>query len=400
MKKLSLFLAALMVSVMSFADVLYTLDTTGDLKGSNNGYATNCDVEVDGITWNITGNATMNPWRVGGKNLEGVEREVYTKTAFSQAVGSIVLTLGTANATLDNVLLYYSANEDFSEAVAVEAQEEIGVEKDLTFTVEGGFPANSYYKFVFTVTNTLGSNKYIQLSKIVFNGEATADFVVVPEINAEEETFLGSTEVTITAGEGTEIYYTLDGTDPTTESIKYEGAFTISETTTVKAIAVKGENKSAVTSKTFNAIPVFDSLEDLAQADLQAGTAIQVTFANAQIESLQITKAGIRAGIYFDILKDEKKIEIYFAGEEVPAEWVEGGKVSGTINATWTQYNGTWEIVPATGWSWSELTYEAPSTTALPEVNADQKARKVVENGVIYIIRNGVRYNALGGIAE
>lgn len=38
--------------------------------------------------------------------------------------------------------------------------------------------------------------------------------------------------------------------------------------------------------------------------------------------------------------------------------------------------------------------------TAVEDVVAEKKAHKVVENGVIYIIRNGVRYNALGAIAD
>ena len=38
--------------------------------------------------------------------------------------------------------------------------------------------------------------------------------------------------------------------------------------------------------------------------------------------------------------------------------------------------------------------------TAVEDVVAEKKAHKVIENGVIYIIRNGVRYNALGAIAD
>ncbi len=70
---------------------------------------------------------------------------------------------------------------------------------------------------------------------------------------ASGSTFTSREEVSIAcATEGAEIYYTTDGTDPTTASTKYEGAFTISRTTTVKAIAVKdGMGDSKVVSATF-----------------------------------------------------------------------------------------------------------------------------------------------------
>ena len=36
------------------------------------------------------------------------------------------------------------------------------------------------------------------------------------------------------------------------------------------------------------------------------------------------------------------------------------------------------------------------TTTAIDNTNADVKAVKVIENGQLFIIKNGVRYNALG----
>ena len=52
--------------------------------------------------------------------------------------------------------------------------------------------------------------------------------------------------------DGATIYYTIDGTEPTTSSTKYTGAFTLSSNATVKAIAVKtGWNNSDVASASF-----------------------------------------------------------------------------------------------------------------------------------------------------
>ena len=62
-----------------------------------------------------------------------------------------------------------------------------------------------------------------------------------------------SVEVTITCETaGAKIYYTLDGTPPTDESTEYTVPFTLTETTTVKAIAVKeGMDDSAVATETY-----------------------------------------------------------------------------------------------------------------------------------------------------
>lgn len=66
--------------------------------------------------------------------------------------------------------------------------------------------------------------------------------VATPEITPADGTvFEGTTQnVSISCStSGASIYYTLDGTDPTTSSIPYNSAFTIYGTKTVKAIAIK-----------------------------------------------------------------------------------------------------------------------------------------------------------------
>ena len=64
--------------------------------------------------------------------------------------------------------------------------------------------------------------------------------------------FTESTEVTMSGPEDAEIRYTTDGSTPTSESTLYEGGFTLSDTTTVKAIAIKNGESSEVSTRLFN----------------------------------------------------------------------------------------------------------------------------------------------------
>ena len=75
--------------------------------------------------------------------------------------------------------------------------------------------------------------------------------VAAPTISGSTP-FEESTSVTMSAETGAEIRYTTDGTAPTASTgTVYSGAVTLTETTTVKAIAVKDGTSSQVSSKTF-----------------------------------------------------------------------------------------------------------------------------------------------------
>ena len=77
----------------------------------------------------------------------------------------------------------------------------------------------------------------IRATKIVVTYESLdANFVDQPMITGDID-FADTANVVITAEEGMKIYYTLDGTDPTTASTEYTVPFQVTTTTTVKTIA-------------------------------------------------------------------------------------------------------------------------------------------------------------------
>lgn len=103
----------------------------------------------------------------------------------------------------------------------------------------------------FTLT---ASSNQVRATTIVFTisgGSTPTTKVTAPTISGETP-FTETTTVTITADEGASIYYTTDGQDPDDRSgIEYTVPFTISETTTVKAIAYTADDQSTISEKKF-----------------------------------------------------------------------------------------------------------------------------------------------------
>lgn len=131
------------------------------------------------------------------------------------------------------------------------------------YTTDGTEPTleSPIYTEPFEITETTTIKAFASKNNMDDSEVATATLtlklldVEKPIIEPEGESeFTGSKLVEISCNtEDATIYYTTDGTDPTTESKKYTEPFRISTTTVVKAFAVKeGLNDSEIATATLN----------------------------------------------------------------------------------------------------------------------------------------------------
>lgn len=112
--------------------------------------------------------------------------------------------------------------------------------------VNANLRENGSYGFACYATATGGA---LTLYKKSVDGE-----VAKPTFTPTESSFVGSVNVTLAAAEGLDIYYTLDGTTPTTSSTKYTAPIKLTATTTIKAIASNGTKSSEVAEKTYTGV--------------------------------------------------------------------------------------------------------------------------------------------------
>ncbi|MBO5613323.1 MAG: chitobiase/beta-hexosaminidase C-terminal domain-containing protein [Prevotella sp.] len=87
-------------------------------------------------------------------------------------------------------------------------------------------------------------------SSVVSKSVSSAPYATTPTITATANGDQTQYTVTVTSESGATIYYTTDGSTPTTSSSKYSSALTITKSCTIKALAVvSNKENSSVTSK-------------------------------------------------------------------------------------------------------------------------------------------------------
>lgn len=113
--------------------------------------------------------------------------------------------------------------------------------------------------FAYTSTAELAGTWEVKNLYVKAKTDKAPVVIEAPVFTPQQGTYMDKVSVSIAAAEGLKIYYTLDGSEPTTASTLYEAAFDLTETTTVMAIAVDAEGNASPVAKamyTIKATPV------------------------------------------------------------------------------------------------------------------------------------------------
>lgn len=237
MKKLFTILAAMLFSMVGFAQTAATL--TFDDKAKCTSSSTSQQV-----------------WEENGIVFTNDKAASSTDVALYAPIRMYASSAITVKCSLGNIAQIEFICDTNKDTYPAELQKSIGAEATVSGTKV-------------TVTPTATSDTYevkkltaqVRLKSVTVTYVAAGtDFVPTPSIGGDDY-FVEKTTVSMKAAEGAKIYYTLDGTEPTNASTEYTAPFELTETTTVKAVAYKGEKASNVVTVKFVKMQVLTCAE-------------------------------------------------------------------------------------------------------------------------------------------
>lgn len=216
--------------------------------------------------WIIYGAANNNAsWeyvRVGGKSTASTKTSYFSSPLVSQEISSLKIdALNTSSGsgfTMDKIELTVASDADFSNQIDGVSISNGSISTSMTLMPSDGdsWPANSYYKIEFHWSSTTTSNRGMDIQKVELVA-ANVSSVATPVFSIPSGRYTEAQNVAISCEtEGASIYYTIDESEPTAASTPYSEAINISSTTTLKAVAVKDGESSAVITATYTILTV------------------------------------------------------------------------------------------------------------------------------------------------
>ena len=324
-------------------DVFYELSPA---TGSNNSYAGNCDVECDGITWNVNGNAQMIPWRLGGKQISNTNRTVYSKTSMGEVITKIELTTGTASSCTVNSIKLEVGNSGFSTITDTVTKSSSLVNTTLTYSPNSGktWASGSYYRFTFNVTVSGKSNKFVEFvgAKFYYEKSTPATGVSLSSANFTPENDV----ITLNVGDGTnnvvEDTLTATVTPPAAPQIvtwtsSNENVAVVIDGEVVVDTSAAGEATITATASTGSPAPT--AAMTYSVIDPGAATLDHVTVTGSAVSPQYAGNSFNYTGLTFTAVYDDESSETITGGDISWNTLAVGNAATGTYTAGGTTVN-------------------------------------------------------------
>ena len=269
----------------------------------------------------------------------------YSKNKYLRLYAGNIMTISSSTKMISKVVFTYSGNNYTPSAdTGYKLSSGSYSAKSNTWTADAKKQTQSV-----TFTNTHTAQYRIQTIEVTFaSGEEES--VATPTITPASQEFDTPFKATIACTTtGATIYYTLDGTDPTSsltrQTYTSTGVSIPAVTTTLKACASLNGKNSSVASATYTYSQTYANLKEL-KANAEDGKTYKVKLTDAIVT---LTNG------YNCYIEDATAGILYYKKNH---GYIKGDKLNGVATVTYVVFNGTNEITSLEG----DITKEADAT--------------------------------------
>lgn len=355
----------------------YSLTPDKTSTGLNNtSYITSLtEFTWEGVSWK------MNQWNPStlqvrtNQSSATSEFRFYNTSAFSGRITQVVITFSALTVTDASKLMFLGGTSEVSATTGGTAGTWNSTNKTLTWT-PGASDNFTYFAFYQNGKAASGTNYLEETDAIVVTFETGGTPVcATPTFSPAAGAVVSGTTVSISSTEGSTIYYTTNGENPTINSNEYSDPIEIAEATTIKAFAVKeGYNDSEIATAEYTIKTIVTGYNIDFESDLDCYE--NWDFTNIGIHTTGLTNgahggqawgANVNSnnnGVETAIIKTKEKV----AYPDVFTCYI--SKESGNTTAS------SWEIqVSSDGSSWNDIaTLTSMTQNTWKEFTGDIKA--------------------------